>query len=409
MCARIAHMCNTLFALVVITHFAAYSRGPSANTSRFYRTPMELNIDSPPTIEWVDDHIRIIDQTLLPGELRVIELRDVDEVVDAIYRLAVRGAPAIGACGAYGMVVALDEAFAEGPANSVAAVREILTKAADRIGNARPTAVNLAWAVNRVRTGAATGGSPSEIRRLALSIANAIFDEDRAACAAIGRYGAQELEDQRVILTHCNAGRLATTGIGTALGVVYGKALAGQPVEVFSSETRPLLQGARLTSWELSTAGIPVTVIPDSSASSLLASGRVDAVVVGSDRIAANGDVANKIGTLSHAIAARSAGVPFYVAAPTSTLDIDTPTGAQIEIEQRDAAEVEGFGDCRTTPAGVKVWNPAFDVTPADLVTAIITEVGVLRPDYTQSIAKALESAKLARANTELNTEEELS
>ncbi len=358
---------------------------------------MQLMIDSPPTIEWDKDHIKIIDQTLLPATLKVIELRNVDEVVDAIYRLAVRGAPAIGACGAYGIVLALDEGFAQGHDTSVDAAREVLAEAVDRIGNARPTAVNLAWAVNRVQSGAAVGTGPAEIRDLALSIATDIFDEDRAACDAIGRYGAVELRDHTTILTHCNAGRLATTGIGTALGVIYGKAREDQEVEVFSSETRPLLQGARLTAWELSTAGIPVTVIPDSSGSSLLASGRVDAVVVGSDRIAANGDVANKIGTFSHAIAARSAGVPFYVAAPTSTLDPDTATGGEIEIEQRMPAEVEGFGGCRTTPEGVGIWNPAFDVTPADLVTAIITEVGVLRPDYSESIAGALETARLAQ------------
>ena len=249
------------------------------------------------------------------------------------------------------------------------------------------------------------GSSAAEIRSLALSVATDIFDEDRAACDAISRYGAVELRDHTAILTHCNAGRLATTGIGTALGVVYGKARDGQEVEVFSSETRPLLQGARLTAWELSRAGIPVTVIPDSSGASLLASGRVDAVVVGSDRIAANGDVANKIGTLGHAIAARSAGVPFYVAAPTSTLDPNTAAGTEIEIELRAAAEVEGFGECRTTPEGVAVWNPAFDITPAELVTAIITEVGVLRPDYTQSIAAALESVGLGQ--TEKSKESE--
>ncbi|MFV2039603.1 MAG: S-methyl-5-thioribose-1-phosphate isomerase, partial [Acidimicrobiales bacterium] len=294
---------------------------------------MELNIDSPPTIVWNNGNIEIIDQTLLPGTLAVIELRTVDDVVDAISRLAIRGAPAIGACGAYGLVLALDEGAHHAPADSAAAARDALLEAAHRIGNARPTAVNLSWAVDRVRRGAEIGDSPAEIRRLALCIADDIFNEDRDACDAIGRLGAAELRDHRTIMTHCNAGRLATTGIGTALGVVYGKARAGQEVEVFSSETRPLLQGARLTAWELSNAGIPVTVMPDSSGSSLLASGRIDAVVVGADRIAANGDVANKIGTLSHAISARAAGVPFYVAAPTSTLDARTASGANIEIE----------------------------------------------------------------------------
>jgi methylthioribose-1-phosphate isomerase len=230
----------------------------------------------------------------------------------------------------------------------------------------------------------------AEVRALALTEADAVYNEDRAACDAIGRHGARELAAHRTLMTHCNAGRLATTGIGTALGVVYGKAREGQEVEVFAPETRPLLQGARLTAWELAAAGIPVTVIPDSSACGLLASGRIDAVIVGADRIAANGDVANKVGTFSHAVAARRAGVPFYVAAPTSTLDPGTAAGGDIPIEQRDPTEVHGTQPRVTPVEGVTVWNPAFDVTPAELVTAIITEVGVLRPDYSASIADAL-------------------
>ncbi len=351
---------------------------------------MKLNIDSPPTLIWLDDHIEIIEQTLLPAELKVIKLRNVEQVIDAIFRLAVRGAPAIGACGAYGIVVALNE----GSPATVDEARAILDNDGERIGNARPTAVNLSWAVNRVCTYAKKGETVEDIHRLALESANAVFDEDRAACDAIGTFGSEELADYSVIMTHCNAGRLATTGIGTALGVIYGKARAGQEVEVYSSETRPLLQGARLTSWELSTAGIPVTVMPDSAGSSLLRTGRVHAVVVGADRIAANGDVANKVGTYTHALAAKAAGVPFYVAAPTSTLDALTATGEDIEIEQRIPEEIQRCGDKQTTPDGVGIWNPAFDVTPAELVTAIITEVGVLRPDYSESIRGAL--AKVA-------------
>ncbi|MFQ5556562.1 MAG: S-methyl-5-thioribose-1-phosphate isomerase, partial [Acidimicrobiales bacterium] len=314
---------------------------------------MDPAIDSPPTITWCHDHIEIIDQTLLPTRLQVIELRSVEEVVAAISRLAVRGAPAIGACGAYGMVLALDERAVEQSAGSAEAARDVLSDAADLIGNARPTAVNLSWAVGRVHQGAAVGATAEEIRRLALAIAQDVFDEDRAACDAIGSFGSRELRDFRAIMTHCNAGRLATTGIGTALGVIYRKARQGQQVEVFASETRPLLQGARLTAWELSNAGIPVTVIPDSAGSSLLRSGRIQAVVVGADRIAGNGDVANKIGTYTHALAAHAAGVPFYVAAPTSTLDPDTAGGADIRIEQRRPDEVECFAEQRTTPAGV--------------------------------------------------------
>ncbi len=350
---------------------------------------MTACIDNPPTLRWTGAQVEIIDQTLLPAELRVVGLTSVDEIVDAIARLAIRGAPAIGACGAYGLVVALDEEAAE----TLAEALEALDRAADRIGNARPTAVNLSHAVNRVHHRAMSGTTVTEVRALALAEADAVYDEDRAACDAIGRHGAIELAAHQTLMTHCNAGRLATTGIGTALGVVYGKAREGQEVEVFAPETRPLLQGARLTAWELAAAGIPVTVIPDSSACGLLASGRIDAVVVGADRIAANGDVANKVGTFSHAVAAARAGVPFYVAAPTSTLDPATAVGGDITIEQRDSAEVHGTQPRVTPVEGVTVWNPAFDVTPAELVTAIITEVGVLRPDYSASIADALRRA----------------
>ncbi len=338
-------------------------------------------------VAWVDDHLRILDQTALPAAERYLDLTTTDEVVDAIRRLAVRGAPAIGGAGAYGMVVAFDEARP----GTVAEARRVLDAAAERIGTARPTAVNLSWAVRRVRVAAVAGDTVDEIRRLALAEADAIVAEDRAACAAIGRHGAAELADRHRILTHCNAGRLATLGIGTALGVVYAKAEAGHPVEVYAPETRPLLQGARLTAWELHRAGIPVTVLPDSAAAMLLASGRVDAVVVGADRIAANGDAANKIGTFAHAVAASRAGVPFYVAAPLSTFDPATPDGAGIVIEQRRPDELRRCGDQPTAPADVAVWNPAFDVTPHELITGIICEVGVLRGDYSPAIARLFE------------------
>lgn len=347
---------------------------------------MSINIDSPPTISWVHDHVEIIDQTLLPAELRVIALRSVDEVVDAIERLAVRGAPAIGACGAYGVVVAIDELVAAGSPVGP----DDLGPLAEQIAAARPTAVNLRWAVDRVVDRIAPLTTATDRRAAALAEAQAVFAEDRAACDAIGRHGAAELPDARTLMTHCNAGRLATTGIGTALGVVYGKAREGHDVQVYVSETRPLLQGARLTVWELASAGIPVTLMPDSSACGLLASGRVDAVVVGADRIAANGDVANKVGTFSHAVAADRVGVPFYVAAPTSTIDIAMATGAEIDIETRSEDEVQASDLRAAHPGPVDVWNPAFDVTPADLVTGIITEVGVLRADFQESIARAL-------------------
>ena len=347
---------------------------------------MRLEIDSPPTIVWVDDRVEILDQALLPTEVRTVELRSVDDIVHAIGRLAIRGAPAIGACGAFGVVLAIDESLRAGGGASPAEIGP----AVERIAAARPTAVNLRWAVERVVTAVVDLGNGDERREAALSEATAIFEEDRSACDSIGRHGAKELADASAILTHCNAGRLATTGIGTALGVVYGKAMVGQPVEVFAAETRPLLQGARLTVWELSAAGVPVTLIPDSAACGLLASGRIEAVVVGADRIAANGDVANKIGTFSHAVAASRFGVPFYVAAPTSTIDIATSDGERIEIENRDPDEVQQL-DLRTShPGPVEVWNPAFDVTPAELVTGIITERGVLRPDFHFSIARML-------------------
>ena len=312
-----------------------------------------------PAVAWTGDAIEIIDQTLLPAEERVIALRTADEVVDAIQRLAVRGAPAIGVAGALGVLLCGgDRAEAE------------------RIASARPTAVNLRWAVERVL---ASEDWAAE--------ALAILDEDIEACRLIGEHGRAELPHASRFLTVCNAGRLATAGIGTALGVIYAKAEAGEDVEVFACETRPLLQGARLTAWELADAGIPVTVLPDGAAPALLARGDIDAVIVGCDRVAANGDVANKIGTYAVAIAARHHGVPFYVAGPRSTLDAATPTGAEIEIEQRDGGEVRAVAGLDVSTA---VWNPAFDVTPAELITGLITDAGVLRAPYGPAIAGVL-------------------
>ncbi len=333
----------------------------------------------PPSVAWVDGAVEIIDQTRLPGELVVIRLATLDAAVDAIGRLAVRGAPAIGGCGALAVVVGLDEAAPQ----STASARAALESVTDRVAAARPTAVNLAWAARRVRDAAMDEASPEAIRDRALAEALAIIDEDRAACTRMGEHGRAELGAANRILTHCNTGRLATLGWGTALGVVYAKQAAGDPVTVYACEARPLLQGARLTAWELCQSGVPVTLIPDSAAASLLHSGRVDAVIVGADRIAANGDTANKIGTFSLAIAARHAGIPFYVAAPGSTFDPDTPSGDAIVIEERAADEVRGFAGRLTAPADVAVWNPAFDVTPADLVTAWITDAGVLQPPFT--------------------------
>jgi methylthioribose-1-phosphate isomerase len=283
-------------------------------------------------------------------------------VVDAIQRLAVRGAPAIGICGAFGVVLA-----------AAAGRRE---EGAAMIRAARPTAVNLAWAVDRVL---AAPDAEAEARRIA--------DEDREACRRIGEHGRAELAGARRVMTLCNTGWLATGGWGTALGVVYAKQAAGEPVEVLACETRPLLQGARLTAWELQQAGVPVTVLTEGAAAARLAQGGVDAAIVGADRVAANGDTANKIGTYALALAAHHHGVPFYVAVPRSTLDPGTPSGAAIDIEQRAGSEVRkaaGLGD------DVAVWNPAFDVTPAALVTAIVCDTGVLRPPFEAAIADAL-------------------
>jgi methylthioribose-1-phosphate isomerase len=306
-------------------------------------------------VAWTGDAIEIIDQTRLPAEERVLTLTTPDEVVDAIRRLAVRGAPAIGVAGALGVILAGDDG-----------------EAIERIASARPTAVNLRWAVERVLAAADRRGE-----------ALRILEEDVEACRAIGEHGRAELPHARRVLTVCNTGRLATAGRGTALGVVYAKAEAGEPVEVFACETRPLLQGARLTAWELQDAGIPVTVLADGAAPALLARGDIDVVIAGCDRVAANGDVANKIGTYALAIAAHHHGVPFYVAGPRSTLDVATATGAEIEIEERGADEV-------ATAAGARVWNPAFDVTPAELITALITDAGVLRAPLGPAIADAL-------------------
>jgi len=338
-----------------------------------------------PSVAWAGDRIEIIDQTKLPGELVVIELTTVDAVVDAIYRLAVRGAPAIGACGALGLVVGLEERNLR----DASGARVALGALAEIIGSARPTAVNLRWSVDRVRDAALVGTTPGEIRALALTEALTIIDEDRDACTRIGEAGRAELAGIVNIMTHCNTGRLATAGWGTALGVIYAKAAAGEPVKVMASETRPLLQGARLTTWELQDAGIDVTLMPDGSDAAAMAQGKVEAVIVGADRIAANGDTANKVGTFSHAVNARYAGIPFYVAASLSTFDLTLPSGSGIEIELRASHELTAWRTEPTAPDDVATWNPAFDVTPAELITGIITEVGVLHPPFDESIRAA--------------------
>lgn len=341
------------------------------------------NPESRASVAWTGDAIEVIDQTLLPREEVLLRLTNVDEVIQAIQRLAVRGAHAIAGCGALGIALSLS-----GPeAGDLTLARRTLLQAADSIGEARPTAVNLSWATKRVVRAAIDAPNPVAMRQAALDEALTIIQEDRDVCWRIAEHGRAELAGRSTILTHCNTGRLATAGWGTALGVVYAKSFAGEPVRVFACEARPLLQGARLTAWELEDAGIDVTLIPDGAAAALLCRGGIDAVIVGADRIAANGDTANKIGTLSLAIAARFAGVPFYVAAPSPTYDPNTPTGADIVIEERGADEVRKFMGVYCSPPDVSVWNPAFDVTPAHLIDGFITETGVLRPPYAQTLA----------------------
>ncbi len=302
------------------------------------------------------------------------ELRTLDEVEDAIRSLAVRGAPAIGVAAALGLVASF--------AREVAPSREALLAAMERLARARPTAVNLPWAMARLRR--AVESAPVESAPLdALAVeAERIRAEDEAMCDAIGGHGAALLADGARVLTHCNAGALATAGIGTALAPVYTALGAGRRVEVIACETRPLLQGSRITAWELAQAGVPVTVCTDGMAASLMRAGRVDVVLVGADRIAANGDVANKIGTYALAIAASHHGVPFYVAAPSSTIDPEAPDGSAIRIEQRAADEVRRLGDRQLAPPNVAVHNPAFDITPAALISAIVTDGGIVRPPY---------------------------
>jgi len=318
--------------------------------------------------------VRLVDQRALPGELRFVECASVDELCDAITSLAVRGAPALGAAGAYGV------ALAARTIGGAAAVRA----AARRLADARPTAVNLSWGVEHALAAWKKGGPDA-----ALAEAERLAAADVAANRALGRAGAELVPDDARVLTHCNTGSLAAVGYGTALGVVRAAHEAGKRPRVWAGETRPLLQGARLTAWELDRLGIPVTVIADVMAGSLLAAGDVDVVVVGADRIAANGDVANKIGTYPLAVLAREHDVPFVVAAPTSTIDLATPDGSSIPVEERPGDEVVRIGDERIAPAGVAAANRAFDVTPADLVTAIVTERGILRPPYEDALRLA--------------------
>ncbi len=336
------------------------------------------------TIAWEKDSLVILDQTRLPTEERYVVLETVEDVHRAIHRLEVRGAPAIGVAAALGLYVAVrDGAF-----TTYDSLKKALRQAADYLASSRPTAVNLTWALERM-TSAVEGmpdAEPEAVKRALLDEALAILAEDRDTCRAIGRHGQALLADGSSVLTHCNAGGLATVDYGTALGVVYAAVEAGKKIRVFADETRPLLQGARLTAWELEKSGVPVTLICDDMAATVMARGLVDCVITGADRIAANGDTANKIGTYGLAVLAREHGLPFYVAAPLSTFDFSLPTGDGIPIEEREPDEVRRFRGVQTAPPEVTVFNPAFDVTPYRYITAFVTERGVVRPPYGETL-----------------------
>jgi methylthioribose-1-phosphate isomerase len=348
------------------------------------------------TVCWVGDArsgcVRLIDQTLLPVEFELIDCRQVAEVWEAIRSLRVRGAPAIGIAAAFGAVLGGQSAVEN--QGSIDDVVRAVKEATASLRTSRPTAVNLFWAldrIDRVLGGVEAETSAGVLDRL-LSEAQAIADEDRAMCRSIGRHGSALVSTGQGILTHCNAGGLATADYGTALAVIFSAHEQGKTIEVFADETRPLLQGARLTTWELQRRGVPVTLICDNMAAQVMREGRVQLVIVGADRIAANGDTANKIGTYGLALLARAHEIPFYVAAPSSTFDLALADGSGIPIEQRDPREItHGFGR-QTAPEGVSVYNPAFDVTPASLISGIITERGVICPVGTDTIRRILAS-----------------
>jgi len=330
-----------------------------------------------PTVSWTggasDGFLRMIDQTRLPTECVEIDCLDVAAVWNAIKRLSVRGAPAIGVAAAYGAVIGARARGVDDPD----AIRASLKEASAYLRTSRPTAVNLFWALDRMD---AVADQASPLLDRLLAEAHAIADEDRAMCREIGRHGADLLAPGDGVLTHCNAGGLATADYGTALAVIFSAHEQGKPIHVFADETRPLLQGARLTAWELQNRGVPVTLICDNMAAQVMKEKKIQKVVVGADRIAANGDAANKIGTYGVAVLARVHGIPFYVAAPSSTFDLSLADGSGIPIEERDPLEItHGFGR-RTAPEGIDVYNPAFDVTPAELITGIVTERGVVQP-----------------------------
>jgi len=344
-----------------------------------------------PTIAREDDIVVMIDQRKLPAQEIYVKCKTAAEVAKAIKTMVIRGAPAIGVAAAMGIALGMRKTTATG-------AKKFATefyRTCDLMAATRPTAVNLFWAIDRMKRsfaeGQKAGESVDQLKDRLDREADLIHDEDVQSCRAMGAFGAAVVPADARILTHCNAGALATAGYGTALGVIRGAIEAGKRVAVFADETRPFLQGARLTAWELMRDGIDTTIITDNMSGSLMRAGRVDLVVVGADRIAANGDTANKIGTYTVAVLAREHQIPFYVAAPLSTIDLNTPDGSHIPIEERHAREVTHVKTTQLAPAGARVWNPAFDVTPHHLIAGIITERGIFRAPYTESLKRAFE------------------
>lgn len=336
------------------------------------------------SIEWKMDYVRIIDQTFLPARTIFCDIRDVGQMWEAIKKLRVRGAPAIGIAAAYGFYLGVRDLQEE----SYAGFKIEVERIADYLASSRPTAINLNWALERLKTTihAHRDKSISEIKEIILKTAITIHEEDKRICERIGKNGQELIPQNAEILTHCNTGSLATGMYGTALSMIYHAHLAGKNVHVWVDETRPLLQGARLTAWELMKAEIPMTLICDSAAGHVLKSKKVDLIVVGTDRVAANGDTANKIGTYALSVLAKEHGIPFYVAAPLSSIDMNVKSGNDIPIEERDAKEITEVGNSTVAPNKVNVFNPAFDVTPAENITAFITEKGIVKPDYSKNL-----------------------
>lgn len=350
---------------------------------------MSMSTEELRTLWWEDDAVALIDQRYLPNTYEVVHCRTLDEVAHAIKSMQVRGAPAIGCTAAYGMALVAQQSQAA----TIADLQAEIATAKQTLDAQRPTAVNLAWATTRMLRCAEAHADPAELRQALLAEAHRILAEDLAMCHAIGDHGASLIPERGRVLTHCNAGGLATAGYGTALAPMRTAFAQGRSIHVFVDETRPFLQGARLTAWELQKAGISQTLITDNMAGFMMSRGEIDCIIVGADRIVANGDVANKIGTYSLAVLANAHAIPFYVAAPTSTIDLQLASGSQIPIEQRSSEEVTHLAGQPIAPAGVVAAHPAFDVTPHHLIAAIITERGVIKPPFAAGLREAVAAA----------------